>query len=64
MAQWLLTGNGDIMPIQTLRHLMPAERIRPVMLKWMNKFDDNAKKKYCEIMSMPIDQSLSSNMYP
>ena len=64
MSQWLLTGNGDIMPIQMLRHLMPAERIRPVMLKWMNKFDDNAKKKFCDIMSIPIDQSLYSNMYP
>ena len=64
ISQWLVTGNGYIMPIQMLRKLMPSEMSIPVMLKRMKEFDDPTKNKYEEIMSIPKDQYFSSNIHP
>ena len=51
MSQNVLTGTGDIMPIQTMRQLTPAERSSSVMLKRMKEFDDHNKKKYVDSCS-------------
>ena len=34
------------------------------MIKRMKEFDEHTKEKYGDNMSIPKDQSLSSNMYP
>ena len=64
MSQWVITGTGDIMPIQMLRQLTPYERSIPVMIKRMKGFDDNTKKKYGYSMNISTYKSLSINMYP
>ena len=64
MSKWVLTGNGYIMPIQTLRQLNPYERISPVILKRMKEFDEHTKKKYGDSMNIPTDQSSSRYIYP
>ena len=64
MSQWVLTGNGYIMPIQTLRQLTPSERSSLILLKRMKEFDEHNKKKYGDSMNIPTDQYLSRDVYP
>ena len=62
MSQWVLTGTWDIMPIQIMIQLMPAERSSPVMIKRMKGFDEHRKNKYVYTINIPTYQYLSSNM--
>ena len=64
MSKWVLTGTGNIMPIQTMRHLKPDERSSPVIIKRMKEFDDHIKNKYRDSMSIPTYQSSYRNVYP
>ena len=46
MSQWVLTGTGYIMSIQTLMQVKPTQRRTPVMIKRMNYFDKHTKNNY------------------
>ena len=45
MSQWVLTKSGDVMPIQTLRHLKPAEKNNPTIQERMKEFTNAITKK-------------------
>ena len=64
MSQWVLTGTGDIMSIQTLGQLSLVKRIIPVMLKHMKEFGEHTNKNYGDIMNILMYQYSSRNIYP
>ena len=61
MAQWILTGSGEIMPIQTLRCMTDAERNNPSMKDRMKEFDDLFQKRFGNSIQMGDDPNLESN---
>ena len=53
MSQWVLTAAGEVMPIQTLRSLSPAENHNPSIKERKRDFDKFIKAKYGDSMSPP-----------
>ena len=61
MLQWVLTGGGEVMPIQTLRRLTDSEMNNPSMIKRMNDYDEHIQKRYGECDKQPMfDDDLES----
>ena len=46
MSQWVLTAKGEVMPIQTLRALTPAEQNNPAMKERMTAYDNFIRSKF------------------
>ena len=44
MSQWVLTINGEVMPIQTLRRLTSSEMNSDAMKRHMEQYDAQIKK--------------------
>jgi len=61
MAQWILTGSGEIMPIQTLRCMTDAEKNNPSMKDRMKEFDEYIKNRFGNSIQMGDDPNLEPN---
>jgi len=61
MAQWILTGNGEIMPIQTLRCMTDAEKNNLSMKDRMKEFDDYIQKRFGNTIHTGDDPNFESN---
>lgn len=53
MSQHVLTINGDVLTIQTLRRLTAGELARDSMMEKMKKFDDAIRKRLGDSLSPP-----------
>ena len=53
MSQWVLAKTGDVMPIQTLRHLTPAELNNPTIQERMKEFTAAITKKLGDSATVP-----------
>ena len=62
MWQWVLTAKGEVMPIQTLRALTPAEINNPSMKERMKAFDEFIRSKFGDSGSKAPPQPTDS--YP
>ena len=61
MSQWVLTRTGDVMPIQTLRHLTPAEKNNPSIQERMREFDEAIKKRLGDSATGPKQSDQKDN---
>ena len=61
MAQWILTGNGEIMSIHTLRCMTDAEKNNPAMKDRMKEFDDYIQKRFGNSAHTGDEPNLESN---
>jgi len=65
MSQWVLTGTGDVMPIQTLRALTPAEYNNHSIKERMEDFTKVIKRKLGDSATPPpSDVPTGDQMYP
>lgn len=53
MSQWVLTAGGQVLPIQTLRHLTPAEKANIDIKRKQYEFDRFIRKRFGDTFSTP-----------
>ena len=65
MSQWVLTGTGDVMPLQTLRALTPAEYHNHSIKERMEDFTKVIKRKLGDSSTpSPSDIPTEPHEYP
>jgi hypothetical protein len=64
MSQWVLNGQGNIIPHQTLRKLKLSERISQIEINKRKGFDECIKKIHGDSINLPPKPTGKNDTYP